>query len=112
MKKRESFSSKPILARPTQICVSCLIRTKRLTNDPGTQRVIRIGMFEIYEQLLPTRTRLWAILKTESSPTSDPTCRLCDTAPESMTHILYACPALAKTKYLARHDAVLKVLFF
>ena len=111
MKNRESFSSKPILLRPMQICVSCLIRTKR-TNDLDTQRVIRIGMFEIYEQLLPTRTRLWAILKTESSLTSYRTCRLCDTAPESMAHILYACPALAKTKYLARHDAVLKVLFF
>ena len=59
MKKRESFSSKPILARPMQICVSWLIRSKR-TNDLDTQRVITIGMFEIYEQLLPTRTRLWA----------------------------------------------------
>ncbi|XP_074631875.1 uncharacterized protein LOC141890330 isoform X1 [Acropora palmata] len=29
-----------------------------------------------------------------------------------MAHILSACPALAQTKYLARHDAVLKVLFF
>ena len=29
-----------------------------------------------------------------------------------MAHILSACPALAKTKYVARHDAVLKVLFF
>ena len=68
------------------------------------------GMFEIYEQLLPTR--LYAIHKTQASPTSDPTCRLCSTAPESMAHVLSACPALAQTKYLARHDAVLKVLFF
>ena len=67
------------------------------------------GMFEIYEQLLPTR--LYAIHKTQASPNSDPTCRLCGTAPESMSHILSACPALAQTKYLARHDAVLKVLF-
>ena len=29
-----------------------------------------------------------------------------------MAHILSACPALAQTKYLARRDAVLKVLFF
>ena len=68
------------------------------------------GMFEIYEQLLPTR--LYAIYKTQASPTSDPTCRLCGTAPESMAHVLSACPALPQTKYLARHDAVLKVLFF
>ncbi|PFX27618.1 hypothetical protein AWC38_SpisGene7684 [Stylophora pistillata] len=68
------------------------------------------GMFEIYEQLLPTR--LYAIHKTQASPTSDPSCRLCGTAPESLAHLLSACPALAQTKYLARHDAVLKVLFF
>ena len=67
-------------------------------------------MFEIYEQLLPTR--LCAIHKTQASPTSNPTCRLCGTAPESMAHVLSACPALAQTKYLARHDTVLKVLFF
>ena len=68
------------------------------------------SMFEIYEQLLPTR--LYPIHKTQASPTIDPTCRLCGTAPESMAHVLSACPALAQTKYLARHDAVLKVLFF
>ena len=48
-------------------------------------------MFEIYEQLLPTR--LYAIHKTQASPNSDPTCRLCGTAPESMAHILSAWPA-------------------
>ena len=37
------------------------------------------GIFEIYEQLLPTR--LYAIHRTQASPTSDPTCRLCGTAP-------------------------------
>ena len=68
------------------------------------------GMFEIYEQLLPRR--LYAIHKTQASPTSDPTCRLCSTAPESMAHVVSACTTLAQTKYLARHDAVLKVLFF
>ena len=39
-------------------------------------------------------------------------CRLRSTMPESMAHILPACPALAQTKYVARHDTVLKVLFF
>ena len=29
-----------------------------------------------------------------------------------MAHVLSPCPVLAQTKYLARHDAVLKVLFF
>ena len=79
-------------------------------NDVRYASLTSQGMFEIYEQLLPTR--LYAIHKTQASPNSDPTCRLCGTAPESMAHILSACPALAQTKYLARHDAVLKVLFF
>ena len=69
-----------------------------------------VGMFEIYEQLLPIT--LYAIHKTQVSPTSDPTCRLCSAAPESMAQVLSACPALAQTKYFARYDAVLKVLFF
>ena len=68
------------------------------------------GMFEIYEHLVPTR--LYAIHRTQASPTSDSTCRLCGTAPESMAHVLSACPVLAQTKYLVRHGAVLKVLFF
>ena len=46
------------------------------------------------------------------SDSSDSACRLCGTAPEGMAQILSACPALAQTRYLARHDAVLKVLFF
>ena len=29
-----------------------------------------------------------------------------------MAHILSTCPALAQTKYVASHDAVLKILFF
>ena len=68
------------------------------------------AMFELYEQLLPTR--LYSIHKTRVSAGSDPVCRLCGTAQEGLAHILSACPALAQTKYLARHDAVLKVLFF
>ena len=46
------------------------------------------------------------------SQSDDSACRLCGTAPEGMAHILSDCPALAQTKYLARADAVLKVLFF
>ena len=67
-------------------------------------------MFELYEQ--PSPTRLYTIHKTRVSDSSDSACRLCGIAPEGMSHILSACPARAQTKYLARHDAVLKVLFF
>ncbi|PFX22610.1 putative RNA-directed DNA polymerase from transposon BS [Stylophora pistillata] len=62
------------------------------------------------KKLLPTR--LYTIHKTRVSESSDSACRMCGTALEGMAHILPACPALAQTKYLARHDAVLKVLFF
>ena len=67
-------------------------------------------MFELYEQLLPTQ--LYTINTTCVSDSSDSASRLCGTAPDSMARILSAYPALAQTKYLARHDAILKVLFF
>ena len=67
-------------------------------------------MFEIYEQLLSTR--VYAIHKTKASTASDPTCRPCGTAQESIAHLHSDCPALAQTKYLARLDEVLKVLIF
>ena len=66
------------------------------------------ALLEIYEHFLSTR--LCAIHKTKASPTSDPNCRLCGTAQESMAHVLSECPALACIKYLAKHDAVPKVL--
>ena len=39
-------------------------------------------------------------------------CRLCGKATESVGHILAGCSALAQSKYLQRHNAVLKILFF
>ena len=67
-------------------------------------------MFELCKQLLPTQ--LYTIHKTCVSDSSDSAFRLCRTAPEGMVQILSACLALAQIKYLARHDAVLKFLFF
>ena len=37
---------------------------------------------------------------------------MCNEAPESVAHILSGCSALAKNKYLARHNNALKVLYF
>ena len=59
-------------------------------------------MFELYEQLLPTR--LYACQKTHTSLESEAWCRLCGKAPESVAHILSGCGALAQSKYLSRHD--------
>ena len=39
-------------------------------------------------------------------------CRLCGKAPESVANILSGCSVLAQSKYLSRHDAALKVLFY
>ncbi|PFX18510.1 Retrovirus-related Pol polyprotein from type-1 retrotransposable element R2 [Stylophora pistillata] len=56
------------------------------------------GMFELYEQLLPTR--FYTIHKTRVSDSSDSGCRLCGTAPEGIAHILSDCPCLHKPSTL------------
>ena len=40
------------------------------------------------------------------------TCRLCGKSPETLAHVLAGCSGLAQSKYLERHNAALKVLFF
>ena len=67
-------------------------------------------MFELYEQMLPTR--LYASQKVPTTPESEVLCRLCGKFPESVPHVLTGCPALAQNKYLSRHNAALKILFF
>ena len=67
-------------------------------------------MFELYEQLLPTK--LYNSQKTRLIPVNDVQCRLCNKVPESVAHVLSGCSALAQNKYLARHNAALKILFF
>lgn len=68
------------------------------------------GMMELYEQMLPTR--VYTTYKTRTNPSDDTLCRLCGEAVESLEHVLAGCLALAQSKYLARHNAALKVLFF
>lgn len=68
------------------------------------------GVHELYQQLLPTK--IYHQKKTRLNTSSDVQCRLCGKTPESLPHILAGCSALAQTKYLARHNAALKVLFF
>jgi len=68
------------------------------------------GIHELYQQLLPTK--LYHHNKMGTNPSSDVLCRMCGSGPESIPHILGRCSMLAKTKYTARHNAALKVLFF
>ena len=64
---------------------------------------------ELYEQLTPTK--VYTAHKTGAAQ-GEITCRLCRKAPEPLVHVLAGCSALAQSKYLERHNAALKVLFF
>ena len=57
------------------------------------------GMLKLYEQLTPTKVY-------------DTLCRFCGKTAESIPRVLASCSALAQNKYLARHNAALKVLFW
>ena len=56
------------------------------------------GIFELYEQLLPTR--VYASQKTHTGSEGKAMCRLCGKALESDAHILSGCSALAQNKYM------------
>lgn len=68
------------------------------------------GIMELYEQL--TSTQVYMAYKTGTMDKNDVKCRMCGEGPESMTHVLAGCPSLAQSKYLERHNFVLKVFFF
>ena len=63
----------------------------------------------LYKQLLPTK--FYQQRRTGLNPSPDVACRMCNTSQESSSHVLACCSALAHTKYLARHNAMLKILF-
>ena len=65
---------------------------------------------ELYEQL--TLTKVYTAYKTRTSTLNDVTCRLWGKSSEILAHVLAGCSGLAQTKYLERHNAALKVLFF
>ena len=68
------------------------------------------GIEELYQQLLPTK--VYNNRKIGTSSSGDERCRLCGNDPESVSHILTGCSALAQTKYLERHNHALNILFF
>ena len=68
------------------------------------------GVYELYQQLPPTKN--YQQYKTKISNNTDVKCRMCGKAMENVTHVLSGCGALAQSKYKARHDAAIKVLFF
>ena len=50
--------------------------------------------------------------KTQTSNDDEVLCRLCGKVAESVAHVLAERSSLAKTKYLYRHNAALKILLF
>lgn len=81
-----------------------------LNEWPACATYTAAGMFELYEQLLPTK--IYSKHKTRVTLEDDVVCRLCNKAPETIAHVLAGCSALAQNKYLERHNAALKVLFY
>ena len=67
------------------------------------------GMIELYEQLLPTK--VYTTQKTKTTE-GDVSYRLCGKEAETLPHIVSGCSTLAQSKYLDRHTAALKILFF
>ena len=65
---------------------------------------------EPYQQLLPTK--LYHHKETEINTSPDVLCTMWGKSPENVSHIFLGCSSLAQTKYLARHNAALKILFF
>ena len=68
------------------------------------------GVYELYQQLLPTK--IYQQYKAKTSNNTDVKFRMCGKAMESVPHVLSGCSALAQSEYKTRHDAALKILFF
>ena len=68
------------------------------------------GMYGLYEQLL--LMKLYTKEKTQTSNDGEVLCRLCGKVAESVAHVLARCCSLTQSKYLYRHNAALKILFF
>ena len=68
------------------------------------------GIQDLYQQLLPTK--LYTGKKIKTTNHLDYICRMCGKGQESVAHVLAGCSAIAQTKYLERHNSVLRILFF
>lgn len=60
------------------------------------------------DQALRTRNYEYAVMKSRSR--DEAKCRLCGDHLETVDHIVSACPVLAKTSYIRRHDSIVRYL--
>ena len=67
------------------------------------------GVQELYQQLLPMKLYLGKKGKTHNI--QDYTCRMCGKCQESVAHVVAGCSTIAQTKYLDRHNNVLRIMF-
>ena len=69
------------------------------------------GVGALYQQMLSTK--VYHKDKTTGLETGQNImCWMCDKAPQTQAHISAGCSKLAQSKYLTRHNAALKILFF
>ena len=68
------------------------------------------GLQDLYQQLLPTKLYTGKKIKTTNHQYYP--CRMCGKGQGSVAHVLAGCSAIAQTKYLERHNNVLRILFF
>ena len=64
-------------------------------------------IIRIKEQIIPTRT----FLQMQGKHQETKTCKLCEEHPEGSLHWMSACPYLAGSEYLRRHNQALKVFY-
>ena len=103
-------------------CQAKLVATRRNDNDLEDDRFEWLAAWRsvpsstiasaqiLYKQLLPTT--VYQQRRPGLNPSPDVTCRMCSKSQESTSHVLACCSALVQTKYLARHNSMLKILFF
>ena len=79
---------------------------KSRTLKPSTEGMIMAAQ----DQSLKTKNYQYAIMK--SIPRTDANCRLCKGSLETIDHIVSACPVLARTSYIERHNRIVKYVHF
>jgi len=82
----------------------------RWLNTARLRGVAVSTLFAIQEQAIPTRVikkRIW-----KNNILSSEYCRMCDKSLETVSHVISGCTVLANTYYKARHDNMLKVIYY
>lgn len=66
-------------------------------------------MLAIQDEVIATRNHIKYIIKDSNAP--EDRCRRCGSTGETIDHVVSACPTLAQSDYLKRHNNVAKILY-